>query len=91
MNLREFVFVFAAEDGRQVFHRWVGAYFAGALDGSGSQLLPNRRVKVRGLYAQEVLMFAREADKLGGVVELQPQDLTPVEAQEPRAPSVVRG
>lgn len=72
MILREVMLVFTASESALAFHRWARAYFRGALDGGGSQLLPAGRVKLRGLYAGEAVMFAREAGKMGGVIELQP-------------------
>jgi hypothetical protein len=70
---RELTFVFQTAEGVLTFHLWTRSYFAGAIAGAGSQLLPGLRVKLQGLYAGEPIMFAREAGKLGGVIELQPQ------------------
>ena len=73
MTPRELTFVFETAEGVLTFHLWARSYFAGALAGAGSQLLPGLRVKLQGLYAGEPIMFAREAGKLGGVIELQLQ------------------
>ena len=82
MILREIMLVFRTFEGALAFHNWARSYFAGALDGSCAILMPQCRVYLKGLYAGEAAMFAREAEKLGGFIELQQQEQLHLQQQQ---------
>ena len=69
--LRAMTLVFLKHEAAEKFYYFTKGFFQGSLD-AGTEF-DSPRVHIRGMRAGEAQMFAREASKTGGYIELVQQ------------------